>query len=99
MPVNEPETAVVLVAFKTTFVTEFAGSVQAGKTTFEKVTFKLSTLKPSSEPNEFLSCQRIQKVAPFAILKPVTEEEINVWLLVAFPSLAFNAPVESGVIK
>ena len=62
------------------------------------VKLKSSTASPSSAPEESVSVQRIQKVAPFAMLSPVIVLLIAVRSAAAFP---FFAPVVtvSGVTK
>ena len=51
---------------------------------------KSSTASPSSEPGAISdSFQRIQKEAPFGMLKPVIEKLTAVWFPAALP---FNAP-------
>ena len=62
------------------------------------VSEKSSTARPSSAPVASVSVQRIQNVAPFAMLKPVTVDESAVRSAAALP---FFAPVVtvSGVTK
>ncbi len=59
---------------------------------------KSSTPRPSSAPEAFVSVQRIQNVAPFAIESAGTDELIAVRFAAAFPSLAPTVAV-TGVTK
>src|ERR1044071_645293 len=70
-----------------------------GWTTPCGVSEKLSTARPSSAPEASRSVQRIQKVAPLAMLKPVTVELTATRLAAALPSSSPTVPAETGPVK
>src|ERR1044072_7169359 len=60
---------------------------------------KSSTARPSSAPVASTSDQRIQKVAPLGMLRPVMVELMTLRLAAALPSDAPVAPVVMGGVK
>src|SRR5689334_17912490 len=70
--------------------------VRLGRTTEAGVSEKSSTARPSSAPLASVSFQRIQKVAPLAMLKDETVDESAVRSAAALPFLAPTVAV-SGV--
>src|SRR5262249_57222463 len=79
----------VILLLRGTFVAPFAGTVletDGGCSVEEGVSEKSSTARPSSEPDTLRSSQRIQKVAPGEIFRPVMVAESIVRSEVALPS-------------